>query len=100
MSTTQHWEVKDKSFETVLPHFEPDLSYRKWCLNSGEFCGSFYQQDVKTKAIRMGMKTFAENMRPANIKKGVHAEQSFTFSDQAVERNKWLFKLVSISRPS
>ena len=43
----------------------------QWCINSGEFCGAFYDQDPKTKAIRMSMKNCAEKLRPANIKRGV-----------------------------
>ena len=43
----------------------------QWCINSGEFCGAFYDQDPKTKAIRMSMKNCAEKLRLANIKRGV-----------------------------
>ena len=64
-----------KVFQDSVAALRSRFPYRKWSINSGEFCGAFYKQDVRTKAIKMSMQTFAENMRHVNIKKGVPSEQ-------------------------
>ena len=70
---TQLLEDQVLSFALAVEKLRAPFPCRKWqwCINSGEFCGAFYDQDPKTKAIRMSMKNCAEKLRPANIKRGV-----------------------------
>lgn len=63
-----------KEFEAAVSQLRSKFPYRKWRIGTGEFCGAFYSQCPKTKAISMSMKNCAVNLKPANIKKGVVPE--------------------------
>eukprot|EP00435_Cladocopium_sp_Y103_P065475 s772_g27.t1 len=58
-------------FEAAVQKLRDRFPFRKWRIGSGEFCGAFYQQCKTTKTISMNMKSCAEKLRPANIKKGI-----------------------------
>ena len=62
-------------FQEAVQKLRERFPYRKWRVNSGEFCGAFYRQCPKTKKITMSMQNFASKMRPAHIKKGVAPNQ-------------------------
>ena len=61
-------------FRQAVQDLRKRFPYRKWRINSGEFCGAFYKQDVKTKKIEMSMSKFAEGLKAANIKKGTNPD--------------------------
>ena len=61
-------------FRQAVQDLRKRFPYRKWRTNSGEFCGAFYKQDVKTKKIEMSMSKFAEGLKAANIKKGTNPD--------------------------
>ena len=61
-------------FQKAVQDLRKRFPYRKWRVNSGEFCGAFYKQDVKTKKIEMSMSKFAEGLKSANIKKGTNPD--------------------------
>lgn len=63
-----------EEFKAAVTRLREKFPYRKWRIGSGDFCGAFYTQCPKTKAIHMSMKDCASKMRPANIKKGVSPE--------------------------
>ena len=48
--------------------------FRKWRVGAGEFCGAYYQQD-EDGTIHMSMRTFAQNLRPANVPKDASPEK-------------------------
>ena len=88
-------------FRLAVEKLRARFPYRKWRVNSGEFCGAFYDQDPKTKVIRMSMKNCAEKLRPANIKRGVPPETPLDAMQQRTLRaiNGSLNWLASQSRP-
>ena len=88
-------------FRLAVEKLRARFPYRKWRVNSGEFCGAFYDQDPKTKVIRMSMKNCAEKLRPANIKRGVSPETPLDAMQQRTLRaiNGSLNWLASQSRP-
>ena len=88
-------------FRLAVEKLRARFPYRKWRVNSGEFCGAFYEQDPKTKVIRMSMKNCAEKLRPANIKRGVSPETPLDAMQQRTLRaiNGSLNWLASQSRP-
>ena len=88
-------------FRLAVEKLRARFPYRKWRVNSGEFCGAFYDQDPKTKVIRMSMKNCAEKLRPANIKRGVPPETPLDALQQRTLRaiNGSLNWLASQSRP-
>ena len=64
-----------KRFEQAVATLKARFPYRKWRVNSGEFCGAFYTQCPKTKQIVMSMQQFAHSMKSVNIPKGSPSEQ-------------------------
>lgn len=62
-------------FDQAVRQLKDRFPYRKWRVQSGEFCGAFYIQDPKTKEITMSQQTFAEKIRPAHIAKGANNDQ-------------------------
>lgn len=89
------------SFEQAVARLKSRFPYRKWRVQSGEFCGAFYLQDPKTKAICMSQQTFAENIRAAFIPKGADNNQILTEQQTRVLRaiNGSLNWIASQSRP-
>lgn len=61
-------------FDLAISKLKTRFPYRKWRVNSGEFCGAFYTQCPETKCIRMSMKQYAQNLRHANIPRGTGPE--------------------------
>ena len=88
-------------FEDTVHQLKQRFPYRKWRVQSGEFCGAFYVQDPKSKEISMSQKNFAENLRPAHVAKGVDNEQLLPDSQIRVLRaiNGSLNWISSQSRP-
>ena len=88
-------------FEKTVKDLRTRFPYRKWRIQSGEFCGAFYSQDPKTKEISMSQQTFAESIRPAHIAKGTDNEQPLLDSQIRVLRaiNGSLNWISSQSRP-
>ena len=87
-------------FENAIARMRKRFPYRKWRVGEGEFCGAFYSQKQNGE-IHMSMKTFAENIKPANIGRGVANQQPLTEAQVRVLRaiNGSLNWLASQSRP-
>ena len=64
-----------KRFEQAVAALKARFPYRKWRVNSGEFCGAFYTQCPKSKQIVMSMQQFAHSMKSVNIPKGSPSDQ-------------------------
>ena len=62
-------------FEKAVHALKQRFPYRKWRVNSGEFCGAFYTQCPKSKQIVMSMQQFAHSMKSVNIPKGMTSEK-------------------------
>ena len=88
-------------FDETVKRLKERFPYRKWRIQSGEFCGAFYTQDPQSKSISMSQQTFAENIRPAHIAKGANNEQGLQDSQVRVLRaiNGSLNWIASQSRP-
>ena len=88
-------------FDETVKRLKERFPYRKWRIQSGEFCGAFYTQDPQSKSISMSQQTFAENIRPAHIAKGADNEQYLQDSQIRVLRaiNGSLNWIASQSRP-
>ena len=92
---------KGKKFEDAVQQLKSRFPYRKWRVQSGEFCGAFYTQNPTNKEISMSQQTFAEKLRPAFIAKGADNEQPLSDSQVRVLRaiNGSLNWISSQSRP-
>ena len=92
---------KGTLFEKAVQQLKDRFPYRKWRVQSGEFCGAFYTQDPKTKSISMSQQTFAEGIRPAHIPKGANNDQPLNDQQTRVLRaiNGSLNWITTQSRP-
>ena len=61
-------------YKASIEALKKRFPFRKWRVSSGEFCGTFYNQD-QDGTIHMSMKNFAQNLRPASINKGASPEK-------------------------
>ena len=93
-------DVQDPFFQTCLKKLKERFPYRKWRVNTGEFCGAWYTQQPD-KSIVMTMQGFAENIRPVNVPKGAPIDAHLTPSQIKVLRavNGSMNWLASQSRP-
>eukprot|EP00435_Cladocopium_sp_Y103_P015313 s535_g3.t1 len=87
-------------FEQAVAKLRQRFPYRKWRLNTGEFCGAWYSQD-EDKSITMNMSSFVDKIRPANIPKGSLNDDRLSESQIKVLRaiNGSLNWISSQSRP-
>lgn len=88
-------------YQAAISHLKSRFPYRKWRVQAGEFCGSFYRQCPQDKSITMSQLSFAESMRPAVIPKNVGNDKPLNESQIRVLRgiNGSLNWLASQSRP-
>ena len=88
-------------FEQAVAALKARFPYRKWRLGEGEFCGSYYTQDAKTKEIVMSQKAFAEKLRPAAIARTADPDQLLDEKQMKMLRgiNGSLNWLASQTRP-
>eukprot|EP00435_Cladocopium_sp_Y103_P073746 s182_g45.t1 len=87
-------------FLEALHALKERFPYRKWRISSGEFCGAWYSQ-AEDMSIHMSMESFASNIRPVNIPKGVDSDSLLNTSQIKVLRavNGSMNWLASQSRP-
>ena len=90
-----------EKFQTAVQALKKRFPYRKWRRGEGEFCGSYYVQDPKSRAITMSQKLFAEKLKPASIPKHAKADDLLNEGQIRVLRaiNGSLNWLASQSRP-
>ena len=88
-------------FEESVKQLKDRFPYRKWRVGEGEFCGTYYTQNPKTKSIKLSQKLFAESLRPATIPKGASNDTLLHEGQIKVLRaiNGGLNWLASQSRP-
>ena len=93
-------DLSSQVFRNALTKLKARFPYRKWRVQSGEFCGAWYTQRAD-KSIHMSMQSFAERIRPVNVPKGVPAEDPLNDSQIKVLRavNGSLNWLSSQGRP-
>ena len=87
-------------FQEALRKLRNRFPYRKWRINEGEFCGTWYKQD-SNKAIHMSMQSFAEKIRSIKVPRGSNPEDLLNPGQIKVLRavNGSLNWLSSQSRP-
>ena len=87
-------------FCKALQCLKDRFPYRKWRTQSGEFCGAWYTQS-EDMSIEMSMESFANNIRPVNVPKGVDSDSPLNPSQIKVLRavNGSMNWLASQSRP-
>ena len=90
-----------EKFTNAVTALRQRFPYRKWRCGEGEFCGSYYVQNKKTKAISLSQKLFAEKLRPAAIPKSASNDDKLSDSQIRILRaiNGSLNWLASQSRP-
>ena len=89
------------TFTKAIDQLKSRFPYRKWRIGEGEFCGSFYSQNPKSKEITMSQQQFAETLRAASLPKNASSEQKLDASQLRVLRgiNGSLNWISSQSRP-
>eukprot|EP00435_Cladocopium_sp_Y103_P041079 s1210_g11.t1 len=87
-------------FLKALHDLKERFPYRKWRIGTGEFCGAWYSQ-ADNMSIHMSMETFASNIRPVNIPKGVDSDSPLNPAQVKVLKavNGSMNWLASQSRP-
>ena len=88
-------------FQKAISQLKERFPYRKWRVGEGEFCGSYYHQNPKSKEITMSQKQFAENLRVASIPKNATSDQKLDASQVRILRgiNGSLNWIATQSRP-
>ena len=87
-------------FNQSIKKLRTRFPYRKWRIQTGEFCGAWYHQ-LDDMSIHMDMSAFAGKIRPINVPKTSKADELLSDSQVKVLRavNGSLGWLSSQSRP-